>query len=99
MPRSVHGLLIPTDQGAPSGPVPKARRSPPTTVTRDERLSQCLKLMSAGDFRHLPVVDGQGMPTHLLAVRHLMQYLAERYPSEVLAMAPNVFQITEVDGG
>ena len=71
----------------------------PATVQRSTPLSHCLRLMSEGDFRHLPVVDDAGSPTHLLAVRHLTQYLAERYPSAILAMAPNVHQIIQADGG
>jgi len=71
----------------------------PSTVKRETRLSECLALMSDGDFRHLPVVDDAGRPTHILAIRHLTQYLAERYPAEILAMAPNIHQIAEVDGG
>ncbi len=71
----------------------------PTTVRRDTSLAECMRLMSEGDFRHLPVVDGSSRPTHIVTVRQLSQYLAERYPSEVLAMAPNVHQITEEDGG
>lgn len=73
--------------------------SAPTTVRRDTPLGECMRLMSEGDFRHLPVVDSAGRPSHIVAVRHRMQYLAERYPSEVLAMAPNIHQITEEDGG
>lgn len=71
----------------------------PHTVTRDSKLSDAFEIMSRRNFRHLPVVDSDNKPTALLAVRHLIQYIAERYPAEVLAMAPDVHQITEADGG
>ena len=71
----------------------------PETATRDMPLSRCFELMSQGNFRHLPVLDEDGKPTHMLTVAHLIQFVAERFPSEVLAMAPNIHQITEVDGG
>ena len=71
----------------------------PTTVKRDTTLSRCFELMSKGNFRQLPVVDEDGKARGVVTVRHLVQYLADRYPSEILAMAPNVHQITEVDGG
>jgi CBS domain-containing protein len=71
----------------------------PQTVTRDSKLSDAFELMSRRNFRHLPVVDSDNKPTALLAVRHLVQYIAERYPAEVLAMAPDVHQVTEADGG
>jgi len=71
----------------------------PTTVRRDTTLSRCFELMSEGNFRQLPVVDEDGKPSGVVTVRHLVQFLADRYPSEILAMAPNVHQITEVDGG
>lgn len=71
----------------------------PATVRRDTTLSRCFELMSEGHFRQLPVVDEDEKPGGVVTVRHLVRYLADRYPSEILAMAPNVHQITEVDGG
>ena len=71
----------------------------PTTVRRDTTMSRCFELMSEGNFRQLPVVDEDGKPSGVVTIRHLVQYLADRYPSEILAMAPSVHQITEVDGG
>ena len=68
-------------------------------IDADTPLSTVFELMSRGNFRHVPVVDDSGAPVGLVAVRHLVQYLAERYPAEVLAMAPDVHQVTAVDGG
>lgn len=72
----------------------------PKTVSRETKLADCFAMMSQGNFRHLPVVDSNGKPHNLLAVRHLVQFLAERFPQEVLAMAPDVHQVAaSVDGG
>lgn len=71
----------------------------PQTVTRQTPLSEAFEMMSAGNFRHLPEVDGDGMPRRLLKVHHLVEYLAERYPHQILALAPDVHQVTEADGG
>ena len=87
------------EQVAPAAPIDGYMTAAPATVRRTTPLSECLKLMSKGDFRHLPVVDDDGAPTHILTVRHLMHYLAERYPSEILAMAPNIHQVSAADGG
>ena len=86
-------------QVAPDATVDEYMTPGPQTVTRCSKLSVAFDLMSRGNFRHLPVVDAGNKPTGLLAVRHLVQYIAERYPAEVLAMAPNVHQVVEADGG
>jgi CBS domain-containing protein len=71
----------------------------PETVTRETPLSKAFEMMSRGNYRHLPEVDSAGVPKRLLKVQHLVQYLAEEYPEEILAMAPDVHQVTEADGG
>ncbi len=82
-----------------SRPIDEVMTSELKTVRRDTPASTAFELMSRGNFRHLPVIDREGRPIGLLAVRHLIQYLAERYPAEILAMAPNVHQVVEADGG
>ena len=52
----------------------------PATVTADEDVSVvALKMMSLG-IRHLPVVDGQGMPVGLLSARNLVAVLDRARP-------------------
>jgi len=70
----------------------------PKTVAPDTKLSAAFELMSRGDFRHLPVANGKAC-SGLLQVRHLNQYLAERFPQDVLALPPDVHQVLAVDGG
>ncbi len=39
-------------------PISQVMTSPVTTVHREATVNACMELMSAGRFRHLPVVDG-----------------------------------------
>jgi len=44
------------------------------TVTPETTLDRALHLMSEHHFRHLPVVDERGKPTHMLSFRDLYAY-------------------------
>lgn len=50
----------------------------PTTVQPDDTIAYCLSLMSLGGFRHLPVVDPEGLPIGLLSIRDIVDGLTER---------------------
>ena len=84
---------------APDAAIDQYMTSDPQTIMRDGELSAAFDLMGRRNFRHLPVVDSENKPIGLLAVRDLIRYIAERYPAEVLAMAPDVHQVVRADGG
>ncbi len=88
--------VLGTDKAA--GKIDAVMTKNPETVKPDTDLSQAFELMSRGNFRHLPVQEGK-QATKLLAFRHMSQYLAERFPQEVLALPPDVHQVLAVDGG
>ena len=50
----------------------------PTTVKPDDTIAYCLSMMSLGGFRHLPVVDQEGMPIGLLSIRDIVDGFTER---------------------
>ena len=41
-------------------------------------------MMSVGGFRHVPIVDAEGRPVHVVSVRDVVEFLVEAFPQEVL---------------
>lgn len=60
----------------------------PETLTPDDPIAFALERMSAGGFRHVPLVDPGGRPVGVLSVKDIVDYLAEHFPREVLNLPP-----------
>lgn len=73
----------------------------PEALPVDASISFALNLMSEGDFRHLPLVDDAHRPVGMLSVKHVVRYLAELFPEEVLNLPPRpeLLHPGQVDGG
>lgn len=61
----------------------------PEALPVDARLAWALNMMAIGGYRHVPVVDGNGWPTAVLAVRDIVEFLAESFPAEILNLPPD----------
>jgi CBS domain-containing protein len=55
----------------------------PVTVEPDTPIAFCLHLMSEGGFRHLPMVDRDGMPISIISVRDVVNYLVNRLVADI----------------
>ncbi|MGH7964994.1 MAG: CBS domain-containing protein [Candidatus Binatia bacterium] len=73
----------------------------PEALPEDAPISFALNLMSDGGFRHLPLVDEAERPIGILSVKHVVNYLAELFPEEVLNLPPRpqLRNPGQVDGG
>ncbi len=58
------------------------------TLTPDDPIGFALQRMSVGGFRHVPLVNEDGHPVGILSVKDIIDYLAERFPREVLNIPP-----------
>lgn len=61
----------------------------PETLPYDARIAWALNVMSIGGFRHVPVVDREGRPTAVIAVRDVVELLVESFPAEILNLPPD----------
>lgn len=61
----------------------------PVTVTPETPAAQALRLMEENHFRNLPVVDAQGQILGVLTHNTVIDYLAARYPMDVLNRPPD----------
>ena len=69
-------------------PIADAMVSPAVTVSRRDTVAHAIRTMSAGGFRRLPVVDGDGCPTGVVSVAGLLHYLVEHVPRVIYSLPP-----------
>lgn len=60
----------------------------PVTLAADASVGEAIRTMSAGRYRHLPIVDEQGQPTGVTAVHGIVHYLVDHFPSTVYNLPP-----------
>ena len=65
-------------------PVDEAMTPDPITIGPDASAADALRLMDENHVRNLPVVDGSGRLLGIMAHQAIIQFLADRYPVEVL---------------
>ncbi len=73
----------------------------PETLSAKDSVAYALNKMHAGRFRHIPVVDDQGVPAGIVSARDLIDFIVEICPEEILNLPPEPkFAVPrEVDGG
>jgi CBS domain-containing protein len=59
------------------------------SVKSSSSIAEAIGLMSAGGFRHLPVVDDAHRPTNLLSIRDIIVHIAQHYPQVFVNLPPN----------
>lgn len=61
----------------------------PVVIGDGETVGAAIVRMSQGGFRHLPVVDQQGVSTSVASVAGILHFLVERIPLSVYNLPPN----------
>lgn len=60
----------------------------PEVLPLRSSVAYALNKMSLGGFRHIPVVDEEHRPRFVIAVRDIVEFLVQAFPSEVLNLPP-----------
>lgn len=63
--------------------------SDPECLSLDDGVPFALNKMSLGGFRHIPLIDEQGRPTGVVAMRNIVDYIVDLFPREVLNLPPS----------
>lgn len=71
----------------------------PVTVNQKDPVRTAIKRMQSGGYRHLPVVDENGLPLGILSAKKIVQYLAEHFPSTVYNQPPDLQKVPETAEG
>ena len=70
-------------------PIADVMTKAPICVAESDSLTEALRLMEQGTFRHLPRIDAQGRPTAILSVRDILVYVSEQFPKEFVNLPPD----------
>jgi CBS domain-containing protein len=60
----------------------------PARLSLEDTVEAAMQLMREGDYRNIPLVDGEGRTAGVVTVRDLITYLAEHFPKEALNLPP-----------
>jgi CBS domain-containing protein len=82
-------LRLMAEGGDFSQPVREVMSSPPATIPASATVAEAISTMSEGGYRHLPMVDGEGRPTGVLAVHGIVHYLVDHFPATVYNLPPD----------
>jgi CBS domain-containing protein len=70
-------------------PVDEFMPPDPERLRLDDSVEDAMQLMREGDYRNIPLVDGDGKTAGVVTVRDLIRYLDENFPKEALNLPPN----------
>jgi CBS domain-containing protein len=69
-------------------PVEHFMKAEPQTSHVDDSLDSAIFHMARGGYRHIPIVDDQNRPVGMVSIRHIISYLVEHFPQEILTLPP-----------
>jgi CBS domain-containing protein len=72
-----------------STPVRDVMSSNPATISSTATVSDAIRVMAEGGYRHLPIVDKDGTPTGVLAVHGIVHYMVDHFPETVYNLPPD----------
>ena len=55
----------------------------PIALKKDAKLHSLMELFNIHDFRHIPVIDEDGCPIHVISIRDLIKLIADFFPDEI----------------
>jgi CBS domain-containing protein len=79
----------------------KVMRRAPETLRGKDPVAYALNKMVVGRFRHVPLVDGRGVPVGMVSARDVIDFIVELCPEEILNLPPDpeLAVPRAVDGG
>lgn len=76
------------DGGDPTRKITEMMTGPPQVAVEGCTVASVIRQMHAGGFRHVPVVDGDGLLRGVVSVKRVVEYLVEHFPEAVLNLPP-----------
>ena len=68
-----------------TSPVSQVMTRDPVTQPPETTIGFALNLMSQGGFRHIPIVDSDGVPTGLISIKDVVDYIVGRFVEDTMA--------------
>ena len=82
-------LKLELDAAALGRPLREVMTPDPEVLGPDDPIVYALNKMSVGGFRHVPLVDASGRPVGIVSVKHIIDYIVDFFPNEVLTVPPD----------
>lgn len=76
-------------------PISRCMTGNPVSLRSSTTVGKTIRVMSAGRYRHLPVVDSQGGIAGLASVRGIIRYLVEHFPDTIYTLPPITDKVQE----
>jgi CBS domain-containing protein len=73
-------------------PITECMTADPMTLPADANVAFALSKMVLEGFRHIPLMDGDGVPTAVVSMRNLLEYLGEIHSREITTIPPHPTQ-------
>lgn len=87
--RDVLAKIAAEGRSPASVPVSDVMTRDPECLTLDDSMAFALHHMSVGGFRHIPLVDDDGKPTGVIAMRAIVDFMVDYFPRQVLNLPPS----------
>ena len=80
-------------------PLREVMSQPPVTIRRQASLAEAVATMVERQYRHLVVVDRDGLLRGLLTTSDIIQFLTDQFPEETVNLPPRLRQTYRSPGG
>jgi CBS domain-containing protein len=86
--------------GSPATNIRELMTADPAKLEAKSSVGFAIEMMSEGGYRHLPIVNPDGVPTGVAAVRGIVHYLVDHFPNTIYTLPPEPGKKpSERDGG
>ena len=82
-----------------SEPVDRFMTPEPAVLRRTDCLGDAVRMMTERGYRHIPLLDGQGLRAGLISAKDIVNYVAEHFPAEVVNLPPRLDQVFKTPEG
>jgi CBS domain-containing protein len=69
-------------------PVEEVMTDDPEVLPASATMAQALRFMARAHYRHAPLLDDAGVPVAMLSTSHLVGFVSETFPKEILNAPP-----------
>ena len=78
-----------TEGGSPQTNIREVMTDGPAFLQAKATVADAIRTMSEGGYRHLPIIDGAGVPQGVLAVRGIVHFLVDHFPETIYNLPPD----------
>ncbi len=60
----------------------------------DDSIAYVLNTMHVGGYRHVPIIDENGLPVAVISVKDIVAYIIEHFPEDIINLPPQPMRTT-----